>query len=262
MTETTPERDPARAQSFGAVAETYDAYRPAPPPELAEILPPINGKQVLELAAGTGLLTRFLVARGGEVTAIEPDPRMRHVLVSKTTEEASAFQILEGTAEKMPVASAAFDLACCSSAWHWFRQPDATLEFARVLKSGGTLAVIRNGVDWEAGWAAEILKMRQLAKEQGGDVGGRKEREKVELAGMPFGNVREVRKEWTWQRTPEEIVSWFGTYSGAIVADEEKRQGMRGEIGKLLDRIAGSDGKVLVPMVCRVVLAERLPRSS
>ena len=49
---------PDRARSFGAVAEAYDRGRPTYPAEAAAWLVGGEAKVVLELAAGTGKLTR------------------------------------------------------------------------------------------------------------------------------------------------------------------------------------------------------------
>ena len=72
----------ARALSFGAVADTYDRYRPAPPGEAVDWVLPTNAVDVLDLGAGTGAVTRLLRERvPGKVVAAEPDARMRAVLV-------------------------------------------------------------------------------------------------------------------------------------------------------------------------------------
>ena len=68
----------ARALSFGAVADTYDRYRPAPPGEAVDWVLPTNAVDVLDLGAGTGAVTRLLRERvPGKVVAAEPDARMR-----------------------------------------------------------------------------------------------------------------------------------------------------------------------------------------
>ena len=69
-----------RRLSFGSVATDYDRYRPSPPPQALDWLIPPGAQAVLDLAAGTGVVTRELVGRAPRVIAVEPDERMRAVL--------------------------------------------------------------------------------------------------------------------------------------------------------------------------------------
>ncbi len=71
------------ARSFGAVAEAYDRVCPGYPGEALVWLLPEGTRRVVDLGAGTGALTRSLVARGLGVVAVEPDPQMRAVLSAR-----------------------------------------------------------------------------------------------------------------------------------------------------------------------------------
>ena len=97
------------AFSFGWVAEMYDASRPDYPPEAIERAVAALGltpdADVVDLAAGTGKLTRALVARFSSVVAVEPDDRMRGVLEG-TTPAAMTFA---GTAERTQLPGASAD---------------------------------------------------------------------------------------------------------------------------------------------------------
>ena len=65
----------ARRLSFGSVATDYDRYRASPPPQALDWLMPPGAQAVLDLAAGTGAVTRELVGRAPRVIAVEPDER-------------------------------------------------------------------------------------------------------------------------------------------------------------------------------------------
>ena len=126
---------------FGSVAEEYDLYRPAPPALVATVLGDVRGLDVLEVGAGTGKWTRLLLELGAKVTVVEPDDDMRAVLVRRSPEG----QTMKGAAEALPLGDATFDAVLVPSAWHWFEQPAATHEMARVLRDGGSLFVLWNG---------------------------------------------------------------------------------------------------------------------
>ena len=94
-----------RALSFGAVAELYDASRPSPPPGLADVLGPLDDCKVLEIGAGTGLMTRFLVSLGARVSAVEPDDAMRMVLERRSP----GVRAWRASAGSLPFHDGAFD---------------------------------------------------------------------------------------------------------------------------------------------------------
>jgi 16S rRNA A1518/A1519 N6-dimethyltransferase RsmA/KsgA/DIM1 with predicted DNA glycosylase/AP lyase activity len=94
--------DDGRGLKFGTVAEQYDRYRPSPPDTAADLLGDIRGPDVLEVGAGTGKLTRFLLGLGAHMSIIEPDGDMRKVLVRQSPE----VTVLSGRAESVPVADA------------------------------------------------------------------------------------------------------------------------------------------------------------
>jgi SAM-dependent methyltransferase len=68
-----------RARSFGTVSEDYDRFRPGPAPAVAVWLVGPDAHAVIDLGAGTGALTGVLAGRVEQVTAVEPDERMRAV---------------------------------------------------------------------------------------------------------------------------------------------------------------------------------------
>jgi SAM-dependent methyltransferase len=121
-------------RSFGAEADAYDRGRPGWPVEAVDAagLPP--DAEVLDLAAGTGKLTRVLEQRFARVTAVEPDAAMRALNPGAVA----------GTAEAIPLAAGAVDGVFVAEAFHWFDRPDVVAEIARVLRPGGTLALLWN----------------------------------------------------------------------------------------------------------------------
>lgn len=127
-----------RPLAFGAVAETYDRVRPPYSPSLLDraehALQLDPSSCVLDLAAGTGRLTRELAKRFARVFAVEPDDQMRALIEEGT--------VLAGSAEAIPVDGASVDAVFVGEAFHWFDPSRATREIARVLRPRGGLAVI------------------------------------------------------------------------------------------------------------------------
>ena len=132
------------ARGFQRGADAYERGRPGYPPEAVKWLwlelrlEP--GRTVVDVAAGTGKLTRELVSSGATVIAVEPVPAMRAVLEG-VVPGATA---LAGTAEALPLDDASVDAIVVAQAFHWFDGPAAVSEFHRVIRPGGRLGLIWN----------------------------------------------------------------------------------------------------------------------
>src|SRR5262249_30745758 len=141
-----------RAMSFGAIATDYDRLRPSPPPAAVRWLLPASRDVAVDLAAGTGLFTRALAARGNDLVAVEPDARMASVLRVRSP----AVHVVSGRGEAIPLRAEATDAVVISSAWHWMDPVRAVPEIARVLRDGGRFGVIWTSRDRAVDWVAEL----------------------------------------------------------------------------------------------------------
>jgi ubiquinone/menaquinone biosynthesis C-methylase UbiE len=128
-------------RTFGRIAEAYDRLRPEFAPEAVDhaiaALRIAPSATVLDLAAGTGKLTRPLRDRFAHVIAVEPDDDMRAFIGG----DARA-----GIAEAIPVEDDGVDAVFVGDAFIWFDLPVALTEIERVLRPGGGLALL--GRDW------------------------------------------------------------------------------------------------------------------
>src|SRR4029453_6892363 len=178
---------------YDAVAEDYELGRAAWP---AEVVEGVEGVVVLDLAAGTGKLTRLLVDRFPRVIAVEPLAGMRAGLERVVP----AAESLAGSAEAIPLADASVDAACVAEAFHWFDPDSATAELARVLRPGGALRLLFNM--WKGPFrpslgpeARELLRGLTAKAGQGGGpkiVAGEWKRG---FAGRPFTPLEERHVE-------------------------------------------------------------------
>jgi SAM-dependent methyltransferase len=127
------------ARGFSRSAGAYERGRPGYPAEAVEL---VVGRlpaeaTVLDLAAGTGKLTRPLLAAGLRVIAVEPVAEMRAALPGAANPTA-------GTAEAIPLGDGAVHAVTVAQAFHWFDRDTALSEIHRVLKPQGVLALLWN----------------------------------------------------------------------------------------------------------------------
>ena len=138
---------PRAEVGFGRAAEAYERGRPDYPAEtiawLTDRLALRPGRTVVDLAAGTGKLTRLLVPTGARVVAVEPVAAMRETLARVVP----AAEVVDGTAEAMPLPDGSADAVTVAQAFHWFSTPEALADIHRVLRAGGHLALVWNRRD-------------------------------------------------------------------------------------------------------------------
>jgi SAM-dependent methyltransferase len=129
----------AAAVGFARSADAYERGRPDYPEAAVRHVVGLLGADaaVLDLAAGTGKLTRPLLAAGLRVIAVEPVAEMRAALPADA-------RALEGTAEAIPRPDGSVDAVTVGQAFHWFDGDAALGEIARVLRPGGLLALLWN----------------------------------------------------------------------------------------------------------------------
>jgi demethylmenaquinone methyltransferase/2-methoxy-6-polyprenyl-1,4-benzoquinol methylase len=137
------------------------------------------GDTVLDVAAGTGLVTRELVRRSScRVVALDQSPEMLAVARERT--RGLDVEIVEGRAEGLPFADATFDALTFTYLLRYVDDPVATLrELMRVVRPGGSIAMLEFAVPrglarvaWEA-WVRVGLPLAGRAISPGWhEVGG------------------------------------------------------------------------------------------
>lgn len=144
------------AIGFDRAGADYERGRPGYPDEAVETMAAElgigPGRVVVDLAAGTGKLTRSLTRFGARVIAVEPVRGMREQLVTAVP----GAEALEGSAEHIPLADASVDAVVVAQAFHWFNAPRAAAEIRRVMRAHGGLGVIWNAWDESVPWVAQV----------------------------------------------------------------------------------------------------------
>jgi SAM-dependent methyltransferase len=129
------------AAGYARAVLAYERGRPGYPPAAVDFLAARlrlgPGRTLVDLAAGTGKLTRPLLATGAEVVAVEPVAEMRAPLPAGA-------RAVDGTAEAIPLPSESVDAVAVAQAFHWFDGDAALVEIHRVLRPGGALALVWN----------------------------------------------------------------------------------------------------------------------
>lgn len=203
------------ALSFGAAAADYDRFRPRYPEKaLRWALDGLAARaRVVDLGAGTGILTRGVLALGHEVVPVEPDPGMRAQLAAATPGTTA----LSGSAESVPLPDGSADAVLVGQAYHWFDREPAHAEIARVLRPGGTFAPIWNVRDERVAWVAELTRIAHLG-DNAGDV-----TEKYTDFGPAFEPVELGEFAHATTLTPDEVVGMLHTRSYWLTAAPDER---------------------------------------
>jgi SAM-dependent methyltransferase len=230
----------ARRLSFGASAAHYDRARPTYPlSALNWTFAPLGAGRlrVVDLGAGTGLLSRVVAAAGHEVIPVEPDPDMRAQLDAVMP----GVRALAGSAEAIPVPDASVDAVLAGTAYHWFDAELAHPEMARVLRPGGVLAAIWNDRDKATAWVTELTRL--IGAHQ--YVSGRRaELDESRSFGSLFGDVTKQQFPHVVPQSPQGIADLVASRSNYLTATPDKQRLILDQITELCathPELAGQD---------------------
>lgn len=263
------------ALSFGPAAIEYDRFRPSYPTQavrwslglpageaepgprsgrptpsgLGDVVAPLR---VVDLGAGTGLLTRVLLQLGHHAVPVEPDEGMRAQLDHATPGTTA----LAGSAEEIPLPDADADAVVAGQAYHWFDPPRAHAEAARVLRPGGTFAAIWNERDEAVPWVAALS---ELASRVLGGRGIREDGPNPESFGDGFGPVEQTDFRHATRHTADTLVGLVGTRSYYLTAAPDRRREMDEAVRDLAATHPDLAGRpeFELPYVTRVYRARR-----
>jgi ubiquinone/menaquinone biosynthesis C-methylase UbiE len=251
------ERLHPRAQEFSKAASVYEGARPAFPVAAIEWLCRelrITGTtRVLDLGAGTGRLTVPLHERTRAIVAVEPVPEMRAVLQAALPE----IEVLDGTAEQIPLADASVGAVVVAQAFHWFDAKPALAEIARVLEPEGRLGLVWHSPDrsdpLQRAYRAIVEQNRQgaplhLVHDASHYVG-----EDAPLARIAAEDIRDVH-----EYDADRLVALARSTSHFAALDEAQQA-----VGERAIRaLAGSSGTVELPYVVELSAFARTERQA
>ena len=230
----------ALVSGFADAAAAYERGRPDYPPQLvALVIAQLGvgpGARVLDLGAGTGKLTRPLLAAGLDVVGVEPLAGMRAALAATV----GAQRALDGRAEAIPLGDASLDGAVCAEAFHWFDGERAAAELHRVLRPGaGLIAMWLVNAGDEAPWSPEIRRLLEPLWHRSRHpslVDGRRAEALERHPG--FGPVSRIHTEIEDTVDREGMLAWFASFSVVGALPEPDRTELLERIAAILDRHA------------------------
>jgi SAM-dependent methyltransferase len=221
------------AERFALVADAYERGRPEYAPAaigaLTAELGIAAGARVLDLGAGTGKLTRALLAFGLDVVAVEPQAPLRELLAQAIGPE----RALEGTAEAIPLPDASVALVTVADAFHWFDQARALAEIKRVLAPGGGFAVLATVPDLSPEWAAEFGAMIEAARPAHPYFDGPPWQQAVAGAGG-FRELREIRVGFDQETDASRMLDYLSSVSWVAALPDEERAAFMDKAAKLV----------------------------
>jgi len=134
-------------QRFSNRVDNYVRYRPSYPAAIIELLRAECGltceANVADIGSGTGKLTELILPHAKQVLAVEPNLEMRQAAEELLGAQPN-FASLAGTAEATDLPNQSIDLIVAGQAFHWFDQAATKVEFSRILKPAGFVALIWN----------------------------------------------------------------------------------------------------------------------
>lgn len=245
------------AGSFGAAADGYRRFRPDyPAAAIAGGLRTDEGRlpdAVLDLAAGTGILTAVLAGLGvPRIIAVEPDAAM----LARIAEVVPVATVLPGSAERIPLPDGSVDAVTVGQAMHWFELDLAVPEMARVLRPAGRLVAVWNVQDVGHAFTREFEKCMDAHVRPAGGAGGQSQ----DQPEPPFVDRSEFRDpvvtitDWTRPMTPASLHGLLDTLSYVITADDAHRSALHRAVDVL---IKGWPGPLELAEHCQVWVAIR-----
>jgi len=160
------------------------------------------GDRVLDVATGTGMVARELVARYGcRVVGVDQSAGM---LAEARRRSNGHIELVEAGAESLPFRDAEFDALTFTYLLRYVDDPAATLrELARVVKPGGVVAALEFGLPrgaWRPLWELYVRAGLPAA----GAIVGRGWREAGAFLG---GSIRDFNERWPQERLHD---AWRG----------------------------------------------------
>jgi len=221
------------AAGFSDAAD-YEAARPSYPPEAVawfiEHLRIAPGARVVDLAAGTGKLTRLLEPTGADLVAAEPVSGMRDAFRAAVP----GVPLVACTAEQLAFCDASLDAVTVAQAFHWFDHDRAIAELARVLRPGGRVGLVWNARDRSVDWVDGVWSIMDRVEKRAPWRDHDEWRDSAYRDLPGFGDLHTAQFRHTQAVTPEAMVQRVASVSHVAVLPEAERAAVLEQVRTLL----------------------------
>lgn len=253
-----------QSNRFQTASDRYAQFRPRYPDSIvgrvaAQIVaaPMESALPVLDVGSGTGIFTRQLAAalpEGISVVGIEPSPRMREEAMMQPASLSVSYR--DGNAEHLAIEDKGGRCVVAATAAHWFDRPTFYREAARVLPSGGILAIVEYVRDGHSPAASAVIDF--LARHGEARAYSRPDyaAELGALAG--FGQLAEVREPVTFHLTLPEFagLALSSSHARKIVEDMGEAEATV-RLQAIGSGLSDNDGKVPYGYVFQIFMTQR-----
>jgi SAM-dependent methyltransferase len=240
----------ASAVGFDKEAESYNRFRPSYPSAAINIIGSTPGlglplrSVVGDMAAGTGIASRQLLAAGHRVVAIEPVLGMRRQLAAST-----AVPIVASTAEHIALRDGSLDAMVGYQAFHWFDLSAALSEMARVIRPGGGIVMVWNARDESCDWVHQWTHIVHSMSD-GQPYHDHRSQPWAELVAeiVAFKPLQHMRIDHPLTTTPTAVIERTRNTSFVAALPPQRQEPLLNAVRELLDThrdVAGRDEFVL-----------------
>ena len=247
---------PDTSRDFCGRASAYKATRPSYPQEALDwIRRDLNlpsDAVLVDVGAGTGIMSRHLVDLGYSVIVTEPNEDMlSQARVHLEGARSVQFRCVSAEALGLPDNSVA--AVVCAQSFHFFDKTKVSREFSRVLQEGGKAVLIWNAFDFNA--PGILPPMVELLRSYIGDNSNLRPARFVEQQSLDTflerGTLREKQVEFSEWYQKEKFLGFVLSFS--YVPSRESAQGLSLErdLNNLFDTFATDDG-VSIAYCCSV----------
>jgi ubiquinone/menaquinone biosynthesis C-methylase UbiE len=153
------------------------------------------------------------------VVAVEPLAEMREQLERAVP----GAEVLDGTAEAIPLGAASADAVTVGQAFHWFDAEPASAEIARVLRPHGALALVWNIRELSDPLQARIDELLLPYRRETPSEHVQPWRAVLDAA-TAFGTLEQRSFPWVQPHTTEQLVDRVSSISFVALLDRATRE--------------------------------------
>jgi SAM-dependent methyltransferase len=236
------------SSGFGAEADAYERARPSYPPDavawIVEALGITGGREVADVAAGTGKFTRLIEPTGAWIVAVEPVEGMRARL--------PRLPVTAATAERLPFHDESLDAITVAQAFHWFDAAAALAEFHRVLRPGGRVALVWNARDRSVPWVDAVWSIMDRVEKRAPWRAHDEWRESAFVETPWFGPLHEATFHHEQLLSPDDVVERVRSVSHVAVLPPDRQDAVLDEVRALLRDDPAVAGRATLALPYRV----------